>query len=154
MWWVYFDTGAMRARRRIAKSDDPGRQGRLAYTYIHLLIVAGIIVSAVADHIVLVRPGEADTTDKVVILSGTGLYLAGNALFKWVTNDRRAPPLSHLAGLAMLLALVTLAVWESPSALSLGAASMGVLVIVAAWESVALRKAPAQRQADATESRL
>lgn len=41
MWWLYFDTGAIRASRRIARADDPGRQGRLAYTYIHLLIVAG-----------------------------------------------------------------------------------------------------------------
>jgi low temperature requirement protein LtrA len=150
MWWVYFDTGAVRASRRIAGSDDPGRQGRLAYTYIHLLIVAGIIVSAVADNIVLERPGEADAVDQAAILSGTALYLAGNALFKWVTNDRRAPPLSHLAGLALLLALIPYAVNGSPSALSLGAATTGVLVIVAAWESMALRKAPAPRHASST----
>ena len=145
MWWMYFDTGAIHASRRIARSDDPGRQGRLAYTYIHLLIVAGIIVSAVADHIVLERPGEADAIDRAAILSGAGLYLAGNALFKWVTNERRAPPLSHVAGLAMLLALIPFAVAASPSALSLGAAATGVLVIVAVWESLALRRAPSPR---------
>jgi low temperature requirement protein LtrA len=148
MWWVYFDTGATRARRRIAISGDPGRQGRLAYTYIHLLIVAGIIVSAVADNIVLERPGEADAIDRTVILSGGVIYLVGNALFKWVTNDRRAPPLSHLAGLALLLALIPFSV--PASALSLGAATTCVLVIVAAWESMALRRAPAPRRADAT----
>jgi low temperature requirement protein LtrA len=150
MWWVYFDTGATRARHRIAGSDDPGRQGRLAYTYIHFLIVAGIIVSAVADNIVLERPGQADAVDKTVILCGTAIYLLGNASFKWVTNDRRAPPLSHLAGLALLLALVPFAVAGSASALSLGAATTGVLVIVATWESMALRRAPAPRRADAT----
>jgi low temperature requirement protein LtrA len=74
----------------------------------------------------------------------------GNASFKWVTNDRRAPPLSHLAGLALLLALVPFAVAGSASALSLGAATTGVLVIVATWESMALRRAPAPRRADAT----
>jgi low temperature requirement protein LtrA len=147
MWWVYFDTGATRASRRIAVSVDPGRQGRLVYTYIHLLIVAGIIVSAVADNIVLVRPREADSTDKIAILSGTAIYLVGNALFKWVTNDRRAPPLSHLAGLGMMLALIPYAALHAPSALALGAATTGVLVIVAAWESVALRRAPTPRHA-------
>jgi low temperature requirement protein LtrA len=144
---VYFDTGATRASRRIAVSVDPGRQGRLVYTYIHLLIVAGIIVSAVADNIVLVRPREADSTDKIAILSGTAIYLVGNALFKWVTNDRRAPPLSHLAGLGMMLALIPYAALHAPSALALGAATTGVLVIVAAWESVALRRAPTPRHA-------
>ncbi|HEX7813882.1 low temperature requirement protein A, partial [Dyella sp.] len=47
MWWVYFDLGAERGSRSIAASADPGRFARLAYTYLHLLIVAGIIVSAV-----------------------------------------------------------------------------------------------------------
>src|SRR4029434_8964532 len=56
MWWIYFDTGAERGSRRIAQSDDPGRQGRLAYTYLHLLVIAGVIVSAVADELVLVHP--------------------------------------------------------------------------------------------------
>ena len=152
MWWVYFDTGARRASRRIERSDDPGKQGRLAYTYIHLLIVAGIIVSAVADHIVLERPGEANAIDSAAILSGTGLYLAGNALFKWVMNDRRAPPLSHLAGLAMLLALVPFALAQSPSALSLGAATTGILIGVAIWESMALRRAPAPRHTGPAKS--
>ena len=45
----YGDTGAERAAHRITHSNDPGRQGRNAYTYLHLLIVAGIIVCAVAD---------------------------------------------------------------------------------------------------------
>ena len=149
MWWVYIDTGATRASRRIAVSDDPGRQGRLAYTYIHLLIVCGIIVSAVADKIVLARPGEADAVDRTVILSGTAIYLAGNALFKWVTNDRRAPPLSHLAGLVLLPALIPFG--RSAATLSLGAATTCILVIVAAWETMALRRAPVPpRQADAT----
>jgi low temperature requirement protein LtrA len=107
-------------------------------------------VSAVADNIVLERPGQADAVDKTVILCGTAIYLLGNASFKWVTNDRRAPPLSHLAGLALLLALVPFAVAGSASALSLGAATTGVLVIVATWESMALRRAPAPRRADAT----
>ena len=150
MWWVYFDTGATRAARRIAHSDDPGSQGRLAYTYIHVLIVAGVIVSAVADKIVLAHPEHRDTAESAAILGGPAVYLVGNALFKWVTNDRRAPPLSHLVGLALLLALVPFAVAGSPSALSLGAATTGVLVIVAAWESTALRRAPASRHASST----
>lgn len=47
MWWIYFDTAADRASRRIERSGDPGRLARLAYTYLHLPIAAGIIVTAV-----------------------------------------------------------------------------------------------------------
>jgi len=40
LWWIYFDSGAERAHHRIASSADPGRQARIAYTYLHVLIVA------------------------------------------------------------------------------------------------------------------
>ena len=50
MWWIYFDTGAEAGHHRIA---------RKAYTYIHVLIVGGVIVSAVADELALVHPDEA-----------------------------------------------------------------------------------------------
>ena len=49
MWLVYFNIGAERSSRVAAASDDPGRIGRSGYTYLHILIVAGIIVAAVGD---------------------------------------------------------------------------------------------------------
>ena len=63
MWAIYFNIGAERASHHIATADDPGRLGRSGYTYLHLLIVAGIIVSAVADGIALAHPhGRAEDT--------------------------------------------------------------------------------------------
>jgi len=138
MWWVYFDSGAERASHRIAHSADPGRIARVAYTYIHVLIVGGIIVCAVADEISLVHPGHADDAAIAVILGGPMLYLAGNALFKWVTNDRRRPPLSHLVGLALLLAAILFA--PALSALALTALTTAVLIFVAIWETIAVRR--------------
>lgn len=140
MWWVYFDTGAERATHRITHASDPGRQGRVAYTYLHMLIVAGIIVCAVADELVLVHAEHASTAGVVVILGGPLLYLLGNLLFKWVTNDRLTPPLSHLVGLALLLILTPLAWNHWFSALTLSAFTTLILVIVAAWETIALRR--------------
>ena len=61
MWAVYFNIGAERASRHIASSDDPGRLARSGYTYIHILIVAGIISAAVGDELVLQHPsGHAE----------------------------------------------------------------------------------------------
>lgn len=140
MWWIYFDTGAERASHRIAHSDDPGRQARLAYTYIHLLIIGGVIVCAVADELVLAHPDHATDAGLAAILGGPALYLAGNALFKWASNNRRGPPLSHLVGLALLAMLVPAAYAHLFSALALGAATTGVLLVVATWETMALRR--------------
>ena len=58
MWVVYFNIGAERSSQVIAASDDPGRLARSGYTYLHILIVAGIIVTAVGDELVLHHPGR------------------------------------------------------------------------------------------------
>ncbi|KFN42964.1 low temperature requirement protein A [Arenimonas oryziterrae] len=140
MWWIYFDTGAERAHHRIEHSDDPGRQGRLAYTYLHTFIVAGIIVCAVADELVLAHPDHADAAAVTAILGGPALFLFGVMCFKWVTNDRRGPPLSHMASLLMLGLLVVPASGHAFSALQLGGLTTGILSLVAIWESFALRR--------------
>jgi low temperature requirement protein LtrA len=140
MWWIYFDTGARRGHERIVRSSDPGRHGRTAYTYLHAPIVAGIIVSAVGDELVLAHPEHGSGAATMVVLGGAALYLSGVALFKWSTNRRRLPPLSHLAGLGLLalLAIPAAGHWLTP--LELAAATTGVLAVVAAWEAVAIRR--------------
>jgi hypothetical protein len=57
-------------------------------------------------------------------------------------NDRRLPPLSHLDGLLLLAVLAPLAFAHHFSALGLGIATTSVMILVAAWESLALRKSP------------
>jgi len=118
MWWIYFNIGAERGSRHISASDDPGSVARLAYTYVHLLLVAGIIVVAVGDELVLAHPtGHADAKTAAVLIGGPALYLAGNLLFKRVSARHFA--LSHLVGLGLLALLVPgrplRARWRSPA---------------------------------------
>src|SRR6185369_6708018 len=104
MWAVYFNIGAERASQAIATSHDPGRLGRSGYTYLHILIVAGIIVSAVADELALAHPDHhAEPKAGLVMIGGPMIYLLGTGLFKKLT----APyfPLSHLIGLGLLASL-------------------------------------------------
>lgn len=56
MWWIYFDIGMRRGGQRIEREEESGRIARDAYTYSHFPIVAGIIVIAVADEMVLTHP--------------------------------------------------------------------------------------------------
>jgi low temperature requirement protein LtrA len=62
MWWIYFHKGAEAGSEQISRSTEPGRMARLAYTYLHMPIVAGIIVTAVADELVLKHPGGHSST--------------------------------------------------------------------------------------------
>jgi low temperature requirement protein LtrA len=136
MWWIYFNIGAERGSRQIAASSDPGRLARLAYTYIHLVLVAGIIVVAVGDELVLAHPdGHTDLKTAAVLIGGPALYLLGNLLFKRVSALRF--PMSHQVGLGLLLLLIPAVPVVSP--LLLSTATTLVLLVVAIWETRSFR---------------
>lgn len=139
MWWLYFDTTAEAGSHVIASSDEPGRLARLAYTYIHLFMVAGIIAAAVADEFVLHHPdGHADNKTMITVLCSTALFLIGNLLFKWAITGCWAR--SHVIGLILLALLVPVACHLSPVVLSLSATL--VLIGMSAWEHQAASSTP------------
>ncbi len=136
MWWIYFNIGAEKASHNISHAADPGRLARANYTYIHILLVAGIIVCAVADELTLAHPlGHADAAAAAAIVGGPAIYLVGNLLFKWSVYGR--PPLSHMVGLALLGLTIPLGTSIAP--LALGAAATAILITVAVWESISLK---------------
>jgi low temperature requirement protein LtrA len=82
LWWLYFDRSAEASARQIAASPDPGRLGRSAYTFIHPIMVAGIIIAAAADDEIFAEPGAVgDAATAWMVLGGAALFLAGHALF-------------------------------------------------------------------------
>lgn len=132
MWWIYFSANAEAASEAISKSDDPGRIARMAYTYMHIFLVAGIIVTAVGDEWVLAHPeGHTDLKTAMALLGGPALFLLGSLLFKWSVFGHAT--WSRLVGLGLLGLLAIPAMSVSPMILSWLAT--GVLVVVAVWET-------------------
>jgi low temperature requirement protein LtrA len=137
MWWIYFNAGAERGTEMITSSRDPGRLARLAYTYIHLFIVAGIIVTAVGDEFTLAHPdGHADMKMAAAIVGGPALYLIGTLLFRRAVTGLL--PKIQLAALVLLAVLFLASGLFSPLALSL--ATTIVLGAVAFAEKGAARE--------------
>jgi low temperature requirement protein LtrA len=136
MWWIYFDLGAKRGGEALEKGAETGRLARDAYTYLHMPIVAGIVVTAVGDEQMLVHPvgHHAELSFILVACGGPLLFLLGNLAFKWVTVGRRLPPFSHMIGIALLVALGVLGLLLHWAPLTLGAAATGALIATAVWE--------------------
>ena len=136
MWWIYFHKGAEAGSELISKSAESGRLARSAYTYLHMPIVAGIILSAVADELVLKHPtGTSDLKTAVSAIGGPLLFLVGTILFKHTI--RGFLQLSHGAGIVALTVLALFARELSP--LMLSALTTALLIVVAVWESISLR---------------
>src|ERR1700750_1614720 len=131
MWWIYFHRGADAGSDRISKSAESGRLARSAYTYLHMPIVAGIILAAVADEVVLKHPsGHTDLRTALTAIGGPLLFLVGTILFKH--NIRGFLQLSHGVGIIALAALSWFVRELSP--LILSALTTLIMVVVAAWE--------------------
>ena len=140
MWWIYFHKGAEAGSDEISRSSEPGRLARLAYTYLHMPIVAGIIVAAVADELVLKHPGgHSDLKTVLSAIGGPLLFLLGTILFKHTI--RGFLQLSHGAGIIALGILAWFAGGMSPLLLSI--LTTAIMVIVAAWESISLKSGAA-----------
>jgi low temperature requirement protein LtrA len=142
MWWIYFDSGARRGTKAFERSSEPGRLARFAYTYVHLPIVAGVVVVAVSDKLLLAHPEDRpDFESAVAILGGPGLFLLGNFLFKNAISRRW--PLSHVIGLVLLL--VPLPFLSAFSLIALAAWTVAAMAVVAHLERLFLRSREAAR---------
>jgi low temperature requirement protein LtrA len=138
MWWLYFDRSSDLGAAQIRQAPNPGRLGRLAYTYLHLPMVAGIVLFATGNELALATPGDpADMKTTVGVVGGAMIYLIGVGLFKQAVRGWYQP--SHIAGITALGGLWFVAL-KLP-ALALTAAGCLVLVLVAVWEA---RKLPAR----------
>jgi low temperature requirement protein LtrA len=138
LWWLYFDRSAEEAARLIAESDDPGRLGRSAYHLIHPIMVAGIIVVAAADELVLAHPDAVGVgSTSWLILGGAGLYIAGHLAFKLAVWRRLS---WQRVGALVVLALLGLLA-PHLSALALSACAAAVVVAVAIADHLQFRSA-------------
>jgi low temperature requirement protein LtrA len=107
LWWIYFDRSADAATDVVLDSDDPGALGRSAYHLIHPVMVAGIIVTAAADELVVRDPAEtAHAQVSWLILGGMSLFFLGHAAFK--ATVWRVFPWARILGAAILGLLAVL----------------------------------------------
>lgn len=138
MWWIYFDTASRDGTRAIERHADPGRIGA-RFHYVHVALIAGIIVSAVGDDLMLHHPAEhVDATAASVLIGGPLIYLAGNAVYKRIVYARF--PLSHGVGVILLLLLLPFAL--RTDRLLVGALATAVMILVAVLQTLHPRKLP------------
>jgi low temperature requirement protein LtrA len=107
LWWLYFARHAGDSLARVARADDPVRLGRGGYAYAHAVAVAGIIVTAVGDELVLAHPtGHMTAATALTVLGGAGLFMAG--IYAFVASTGGVDRQERAAAIACFVALAVL----------------------------------------------
>jgi low temperature requirement protein LtrA len=143
IWWAYFDVVSLMAERilRRAEGEERTRMARDAYSYLHLPMIAGVVLLALGMKKVLEVAGDRihhDLSEALPSLplaamyGGVALYLLSNVAFKY-RIVRRANVHRSVAA-ALLLVLIPLAA-QIPALAALGLVT-AVMVAVIAFEAV------------------
>jgi low temperature requirement protein LtrA len=131
MWWIYFDVVALVSARRLAEAEVGRAQNELArdsYSYIHLALVAGIVLVALGMKKAIGHSdGHLDDVPAFALLGGTAIYLLGLVAFRWrhvhTLNRRRL-------GLAIVLLILV------PVATEISALAVIAIVDVLIWAMI------------------
>lgn len=137
MWWTYFDRYAATAEERLREHDDPVLAAADGYSYLHLLIVAGIITFAVGAR-VLVRHFGVSIPDapRLALCGGVALYLVGHVGFR----RRLSGELEHQKLAVAAALLVLYAVGSAMAGWVVAAAIAALLAGLCAVETAAGRE--------------
>lgn len=137
LWWLYFDSIAGLAERALAAAPDRTLLARDAYTYGHVLIVAGIVLTAVGDELVIAHPTEElPTAELLAVVGGPVLYLLAQAALRLRMTGRVS--FRRLTG--ALACVVVGLIGTAVSALVVGALLVAVLVGVIVADQIARKR--------------
>jgi len=139
LYWLYFDDFPAFARRRLESGPDGVELARDAYMFLHVLLVAGVILSAIGDGLVIERPTELLSAAQVsVIVAGPALYLLGHVLFRF----RMSGSVSWMRLGGAVACVVVAFAGIALTAIVLSGLLVGILVLVIAGETLTRSGAP------------
>ncbi|MHA7263691.1 low temperature requirement protein A [Arthrobacter sp. TMN-37] len=117
LWWLYFDTMAIAAEHVLARLRGRARSALAvdAYSYLHLPLIAGVVLSALGVEDALAHVDEPSGYGWLgagALLGGTALYLLAHAAF--CRRIRRSWKPWRLGTAALLVALIPAASGFAP----------------------------------------
>jgi low temperature requirement protein LtrA len=139
LWWLYFDVAAIFARRRLVQVTgvESHRLALHSYSYLHLPMVAGIVLFALGLKTTLGHVGdELGPVPTVGLCGGTALYLVGLVAFLFRTTGRVFR--RRTIGAVALLALIPVGL--AVPALAALALVSAVCAAVVAYEGLRYRQ--------------
>jgi low temperature requirement protein LtrA len=132
MWWIYFDIVAIVAGRRLAEAEVGRTQNEMArdsYSYMHLVMVAGIVLVALGLKTTIGHTGEhLHAVPVFALLGGLAIYLFGHVAFRYrhihTINRQRL-------GLGIVLLILVPVATEVPALVPVAVANLLIWAMIA-----------------------
>jgi low temperature requirement protein LtrA len=117
LWWAYFANVSAAGERALERRADAARVvlARDAYTYVHLVIVAGVILAALGVEEAMAHIGDAEPFGwfgASALAAGLVAYTAATAVFGRMAD--LGWPLTRIVGALVLAASVPLLAFVAP----------------------------------------
>jgi low temperature requirement protein LtrA len=136
LWWIYFDVVAIVSARRLIRAASGRRQNELArdaYSYLHFMMVAGIVLVALGLKTIMGDVGEPlESAPAFALLGGVAFYLLGHVAFRF--RQIRTVNKQRLLLALVLFALLPAAI-ELPPLVVLGLVD-GLLCAMIVYETI------------------
>jgi low temperature requirement protein LtrA len=132
MWWIYFDVVALISAQRLGEAEVGREQNALArdsYSYIHLALIAGVVLVAFGLKTTIAHTGEhLHAVPAFALLGGVAAYLLGLVGFRYrhvqTVNRQRL-------GLAIVLLILVPVATSVPALISLAVVVVLICTMVA-----------------------
>ncbi|MBK8293582.1 MAG: low temperature requirement protein A [Solirubrobacterales bacterium] len=136
LWWLYFNFVSDVFERLLVNAENRTKMARDLYTFGHIPIIAGIILCAVGDELMIAHPGHyLETPALIAVISGPVLYLMSFAPIRWRMSG--GLPAKRTAGAAACVAVGLVAAGTHMPALTVGVLLAAILISVVTWETLA-----------------
>ncbi len=143
LWWTYFDVVAPVAVRRLTQAKEGVERNEIArdsYSYIHFLMIAGIVLVAVGMKQTLAHVGKPlGGVPAAAMLGGASLYLLAHVAFR--LRNVHSVNKQRLLCAVLLLALVPVENAVKPPSLLTLTVLAAVLAALIAYEALRFAEA-------------
>jgi low temperature requirement protein LtrA len=141
LWWLYFNYVSTVFEHILVKAENRTIIARDLYTFGHIPIIAGIILCAVGDEIVIAHPTEyLKTPYLVATVAGPVLYLLAFAPVRFKMTG--GLPVKRVIGAGACIAVGVIAALTHMSGLLVGMLLVAILITVVTIETLTPSRPP------------
>lgn len=129
LWWLYFNYVSAIISHHLAEATEMIRMAKSVFVYGHFPVIAGIVLTAVGDELIIAHPTHhLETAALVAVIAGPVIYLLSFAAIRY--SVVRTWPVRRLLGAVACVAVGLVAELTHPQSVVVGVLIVAIFITV------------------------